>query len=331
MSALLSSFKLTSHLSHLMRGALLIGMMSYGYCAQAQTNTPVQLRVAGSDAINSATPFFAAQTQGYFKEAGLDVVYVTMAGGAAPMAAALKRGELDMALGAAAQYMGDIGRGVISGKLIGEFTDNNYVILGGNGITDIRQLKGKIFGISSYNAGDQLYAQAVLAHFGIKPDDMTWLPLGIPAARLSALLSGRVDGIEMVLTSMPENAKGKIILSADDSPVPFVSNAIFARQGIIDSNKPALQRFLAAVGKGAVWVRANVNESLKSCALSGASESACKIAIDVGTTAKSPYTWSATTKLNRSAIETMIPMVMVDIPQGKTMKVEDFADFSLTP
>lgn len=311
--------------------AAVIAAVACASAAHAQGGAVIQLKVAGSDAINSATPFFAAQTQGYFKEVGLEVTYLTMGGGAAPMAAALKRSEIDMALGAAAQYMGDIGRGVISGKLIGEFTDNNYVILGGNGITDIRQLKGKLFGISSYNAGDQLYAQAVLAHYGVKSDDLTWLPLGIPAARLSALLSGRVDGIEMVLTSMPESAKSKIILTADDSPVPFVSNAIFVRQAQLNSNRPALQKFLAAVGKGAVWVRQNPQEAMKACALSGASEAACKIAIDVATTAKSPYTWSATTKLNRSAIETMIPMVMVDIPQGRNMKVEDFADFSLTP
>jgi NitT/TauT family transport system substrate-binding protein len=297
--------------------------------ANAQSNAPLKIRVAGSDAINSALPFFVAQRQGYFKAAGLDVVYVTMAGGAAPMSAALKSGELDLALGAASQYMQDIARKLVPGKVIGEFTDNNYAILAKDGIKDPKQLKGKIFGISSPNAGDHLYAQAVLAHYGIGPNDVTWLSVGTPASRLSALLAGRVDGIEMTVTSLPQSSLNKVIITADDSPVPFVSNAIFARQAFIDSNKPALQRFMAAVGKGADWIRANAKDAVTPCLDSGATAEACKIAIDVALASKNPYTWSSTGKVNAGAIKEMIPIVAAVIPEAKNMTVNDFIDTTI--
>jgi ABC-type nitrate/sulfonate/bicarbonate transport system substrate-binding protein len=298
--------------------------------AKAQTAAaPVKIRVAGSDAVNSATPFFVAVRQGLFKQAGLDVTYVTVAGGAAPMAAAIKAGEVDIALGGAGEYMTEIAQGVIQGKIVGESTDNNYVIVGGNGITDIRQLKGKVFGISSHNGGDHLYSQAVLLHYGIKPDEVTWLPLGLPASRLAALLSGKIDGTEMVLTSMPDSAKSRIIISADDSPVPFVSNAIFARAGFIASNRPALQKFLATVGKGAEWTRAHPAEAVPACQDSGASEATCKIAIEVGTKSKNPYTWSSTSRVNTEAIKAMIPIVGAVVAEAKKLTVSDFVDTSI--
>ena len=53
--------------------------------------------------------------------------------------------------------MGDIARKVVPGKIIGEITDNNNIILGAVGVTDVRQLKGKVFGVSSFNAGDHLF------------------------------------------------------------------------------------------------------------------------------------------------------------------------------
>ncbi|HUO23437.1 MAG TPA: ABC transporter substrate-binding protein [Caulobacteraceae bacterium] len=286
----------------------------------------IPIRVAGAEGINSATPFFVAQQQGFFKDAGLDVSYVTLSGGAAAMAAALKANQLDVALGAASQWMSDQAQGVVSGKIIGEFTDNNYVILGGKGITDVRQLKGKAFAIASRNSGDHLYSEAVLSHYGIAPADVNWLPLGDPATRLGAMMAGRVDGTEMTLSTLPASAKDRVLVSADDSPVPFVSNAIFANDTLLTRNKPALQKFLAAIGKASDWIKAHPDAAIPACQVSGSDVAGCKIAIQVGTTTKNPYTWSSTTKVNTAAIQSMIPIVAAAAPQAKALTVGDIVD-----
>ena len=282
--------------------ALLIGALVASVpCAfaQAQTSKPVAIRVAGDDGTNSATPFFTALRLGLFQDAGLDVTFTT------------------------------IGGGLVPGKLIGQFTDNNYVILGREGITDIKQLKGKVFGISSISGGDHVYSEAVLAHFGIKTDDVTWLTLGNPATRLSALLTSKVDGIEMALTSMPENAKSRIILGADESPVPYIANAIFARQEFITARKPELQKFVAMIGKAADLIRKDPATGLRGCMDSGSSEAVCKNVIQVATSSKNPYTWSSTAKLHMEAIEAMIPIVGISVPQALKLTPKDYVEASI--
>ncbi|MBC2665307.1 ABC transporter substrate-binding protein [Novosphingobium flavum] len=289
----------------------------------------IPIRVAGFEGINSATPLFVAKKQGFFKEAGLDVTYISLSSGAAAVAAAIKVKEIDVGLGAASQWISDAARGAIQGKIIGEFTDNNYVILGGNGITDVRQLEGKIFAISAHNGGDHMYSQAVLKRFGVPADKVTWLPMGEPASRLSALTAGKVDATELPLTNLPAAARDKVILTPDNTPVPFVSNAIFARQGLIDANRDAVKKFVAAIGRASDWIRAHPAEAVPACRESGSSEAGCKTAIEVALAAKNGYTWSSTSKVNTAAIETMLPIVGTVVPQAAKMKVSDIVDASI--
>lgn len=289
----------------------------------------ITIKVAGYEGINSATPFFAAQQQGYFKDAGLNVEYVTIASGAPAVAAAIKSGEVDIGLGAASQWMSELGRGSIKGKIIGELTDNNYVILARPGIIDLAQLKGKIFAISAHNGGDHLYSQAVLAHFGLGPEDVTWLPLGAPSSRLSALSNETVDATEMTLTSLPPSFRDRVILDVDDAPVPFVSNAIFARQPLLDKHREAVKNFLAAIGKGSDWIRANPDKAVDACRVSGSTVDDCKYAIQVATNSKNAYTWSSNSAVNMDAITAMIPIVAHVVPQIENMTSTDLVDTTL--
>lgn len=289
----------------------------------------IPIKVAGSEGISSASPLFAAMQQGYFKEAGLNVTYISLSSGAAAMAAAMKTGAVDVGLGSATQWIGDTARGAIQGKLIGEFTDNNYVILGSDKIHSIRDLKGKTFAISSPDAGDHLYSKTVLAHFGVDPETVTWLQMGEPAARLTALSSGRIDATEMPLTSLPPSAQDRVLLSVEASPVPFVSNAIFVRQPLLDANRVAVARFLAAVGKGADWIRANPDKAVSACVRSGSSAKACQTTIATALASASPYTWSSTTRVNVEGIKAMIPIIATAVPQARGLTVEKIVDDTL--
>jgi NitT/TauT family transport system substrate-binding protein len=291
----------------------------------------VHIRVAGFEGITSATPLFVAQQQGYFKEADLDVTYITMSSGATAMAAALRAGEIDVGLGGASQWITDTARGAIKGKLIGELTDNIYVIAAGKGITDPRQLKGKIFAVSNRNGGDALYSQAALAKLGVAVGDIVWMQMGDPAARLGALIAGKVDATEVSLTSLPPRLKSQILVSIEQSPVTFVSSAIYARQPLLDANKSALTKFLAAMGKGADWARAHPAEAIPACLESGGSKEVCETTIKVASQSTNPYTWSSTSRLNVPGIEGMLPIIGAVVPQVKSMKIADITDSSVAP
>src|SRR5262249_11552246 len=154
-----------------------------------------------------------------------------------------------------------------------------------------------------------------LAHFGIGPDDATYLPVGIPSSRLAALLAGQGDAIQLALTAIPEKEKARIIVNADKSPVPFISFGVFVMQEFLKANRPALQKFLAAIGKGADWTRAHPDEALPICVDTGAKADDCKLAIQVAGTSKNPYTWSSTTRLNVDAVTAMMSIVVKLVPK----------------
>jgi len=110
------------------------------------------------------------------------------------------------------------------------------------GITDVRQLKGKIFGVSSLNAGDHIYSQAVLWHFrGSDPNDVTWLAVGGPASSVRRI-GDRTNrnAMESPVTTLAKKVRqANIILSADDSPTQFVSSGHFCQAAIHLDGKQA--------------------------------------------------------------------------------------------
>ena len=301
--------------------------------AKAQ-NAPVKIHLIGTDAQINQTPFFVAQKLGYFKDAGLDVSFAPLGGGAPAMAAALKSGQVDIAIAGALQHMQQIATNVISGKIIGVLDDTaGYEVLATNGISDVKGLKGKIFGISSYNGGDQYWAQGVLGKSGLTPDDVTWLPVGVPTARVAALTTGKIDAtvIGVRQTGVPASAKDRIkaIANEENSGVPFVGGALFVRQEFLNTNKPALQRFLAALGKGSVWTREHPDEAIPACQETGAKAEDCKTNIAAQIAAKDTYTWSATTRVDADGIKAMLELYAPAITQFKGMKLEDFIDASV--
>ena len=320
----------------LKRIALAASLLVVAGCSKQedQTGKPnanglVSIRVGGSEGINTAIPLFVAMRQGFFRDAGLDVTFHSLSGGTTAVVAALKAGEIDATVGNATQWISEQARGALDGKIVGEITDNMYVFLGAKGITNIAQLKGKIFAISNHNGGDDIYAHAVLSHYGVSADDVVWLPLGEPASRLSALVAGKVAATELSLTNLPPSAKDMVILGPDKNEVPFVSNAIFVRQGLLAANKPALKKFVAAIGRASDWIKQHPDQAIPACQETGTSAEGCKNAIQVAMNSGNEFTWSSTTRVNVKAIAAMLPAIAAIVPQAKGMKVSDVVDESV--
>ena len=317
--------KAARKLLHVATWATTLTMLS---AAQAGAAAPVRIRVGGTEGMNHAVPFFVAMKHGFFKDAGLDVeLSVTTPG--APMNAALRAGNLDVAIASTAQFLASIAQGVLKGKVIGENTDKAYLMLAKKGITSPAQLRGKTFAVSGLNSGDHVWAEAVLAHYGIKPNEVNWVAVGNPGTRFAALVQGSVDATQMNAGSLPEKAKQYVLLDVDKSPLSWIANGIFANQKMIDSNKPALQKFLAAIGKGASLARAHPDVAIAGCLDSGSNQAVCKEIVGFFLTSKNPYNWSSKSTVDRPAIEAMLPPIATVVPAARHMKAEDFVDFSI--
>ena len=291
----------------------------------------VTVHVGVTGGSDDATPFYAADKLGYFKDAGLNVDYTLIAGGDTAVSAALSSNSLDVALQSASQWVSDIAKKAVTGKIVGEYTDHNYDILARPGITSVTQLKGKVIGISSQNAGDQIYLEAVLQHYGISPSDVTFLAVGSPTTRLSTLEAGKIDAMEMPVTEVPASAGHYVMLTAAASPVPVVSQAVFANESFIDGNSAALKKFMAAIGRASTWVRGNQAAAVQYCELSQATAAACTTTIKDATNASvsGAYTWSSTWGLNVSGFETTLTAVAAVVPQAKGLTTSDILDTAI--
>lgn len=290
----------------------------------------INIRVGLGSGVNDATPFFAAYQEGFFKKAGLNVTYTTLAGGGTAMDAAFAGGQIDVGIGNATQFISDDAKKVISGKLIGEFTDRNYAILGAKGITSVSQLAGKTLGVSTLDNGDQMFLEAVLAAKGIDPSSESYLALGAPSSRLSALSLGKIAATESPVTEIPASFKSDVILSNTQSPVSFVSDAIFATSSFLPDTT-ALHKFISAIDEASEWVRAHPSAAVKPCELSETSAAACAsgIQISLDNSESSPYTWSATTALDPVSLTQTLAAIARIVPQAKKLTVADIADTAI--
>lgn len=312
-------------------GMAMAGALLFTGVSDVRAQSAITVRLGGSDTTTNSTPFFVALRKGWLEEAGFDAEYITIGGGAAPMAAAMRISEIDMAIGGASQFIDGVAKGIFSGKIVAEMVDSNYHVLGAEGISEIADLKGKVIGIQSYNSSDHLYLIAVLEAFGIAQDEVTWLPMGAPVARVAALTNGNIDATQMARTAMAPGTEDMIILDADDSPVQTVATVLFADQRFIDAHREELKKFLAVLGEATEWVRANPEEAVPLCAHGGATEERCADGLAAALSAKSKYTFSSTGWINVEGIETMIDQVAVVTPEAADLQVSDVADVTLAP
>lgn len=289
------------------------------------------IRVIFTGLAPEQTPFFAAVQQGYFKAAGLNVTYGTISGGDTAVQAAMVQGSVDVVTGGAIEWITDLSHKAISGKIVGEITDQNYDILARPGITSVSQLKGKKIGISGPGGGDDVYMKAVLSKYGIGLTDASYLTVGNPTSRLAALESGNIDATEIPITDLPANTKPNVILGATQSPVTLVSLSMFATQKFLSSNAANLAKFTAAIGKGAEWVRANPTAAVKACEASGSTASQCTASIarmtDSSQTDK--WTWSSTSAVNVAGIQSTIDAAVEAYPAVKGMSAASIVDTSI--
>src|SRR6202789_348300 len=125
-------------------------------------------------------PIFLAKEGGYYQKYGLDAKLVS---GEAQMT----NYPMDQAMQAA---MRD-GSLVIMGSPLNRAL---FAMMTRNDVQNIRDLKGKKFGVSQLGDPPYSFALAILGKYGIGPRDVEWIPLGTDGnGRVAALVSSRVD------------------------------------------------------------------------------------------------------------------------------------------
>jgi len=281
---------------------------------------------------STLTPFYVAVDQGFFKKQGLNVTVQKFSGGGATSVAALATGSVQVASGGPTNFIGDLAKKVISGRLFGMTVDAGYDLVTAKGITSISQLKGKNIGVSGVNSSDYMFLAATLARYGITTSDVTFVTAGTTAERLIALSSGKIDAIADQAAFRPsELAVGNVLLKIEDNPVQLPTVAFYAADSFIKSNPGALKKWIVAMGQAVAWTKQPANEAavVKDCESgSGSTASQCQqtIAWAKSQSSVDPYTWSSTFGLNTKSLQAAIQAVGLVIPAAKSLTLADVAD-----
>ena len=134
---------------------------------------------------------YIAKEAGYFEKYGLDVNMVFAVHPAA--IAMVISGEAVMTNYPLEQAMLAASKDASLAIVGSPFSKSLFALMAGKQFTNVRELKGKRFGVSQLGDAPYNYAVSLLAKFGLTPRDVEWTPIGTDVnGRAAALASGRV-------------------------------------------------------------------------------------------------------------------------------------------
>jgi ABC-type nitrate/sulfonate/bicarbonate transport system substrate-binding protein len=278
-------------------------------------------------------PLYIALREGFFKKAGLDVESQALSGGTPSAMASFASGAVNILSLSAPELIQYVAKKVINGKAFGEIVDQSYDIVSSRAITRIEDIKGKTIGISSPNSGDQIYFLALMQHYGISPNDVTFITSGNPLTRIAALAAGSIDVTAATNVQRDQATKaGTILLKSGDSPVQFPTNVFIANRDLLDNHKPLLKKFLSVLSETMVWMRANPAAAAADCAATlGATVDVCTTlnALNFDQSVQSKFTWSSTLAVSVEGMKSALAVMAAIDPDAKNLTVDDVADTSI--
>jgi len=145
-----------------------------------------------------------ASKRGFFKNEGLDVEVIRM--NANVSIPALSTGDIDYTM-----VFASVIRGALRGlpmKVVASFMDSStHMLIARPEHKAIKDLKGKILGVSTFGATADVAARMMIRHSGIDPErEIKIIVLGPDRARFAALREGIVD---VIVISPPADSEAK--------------------------------------------------------------------------------------------------------------------------
>ncbi|MEK6562599.1 MAG: ABC transporter substrate-binding protein, partial [Candidatus Binatota bacterium] len=164
--------------------------------------------IVGISSVNIAfLPVYVTQEKGFFKDEGLDVLFVMFNAGST---------NLQALIGGDIQIMGSAFVETIGGRAAGFDVKNfwgicnlmPFQLYSQPGFNSMKEAKGKRFAISRFGSLTDFLTRATLNHFGINPKEVTIMQIGSTPARFAALTAKGVDA-SIVWFPVTEIAKSK--------------------------------------------------------------------------------------------------------------------------
>ncbi|HYG08142.1 MAG TPA: ABC transporter substrate-binding protein [Stenotrophomonas sp.] len=223
-----------------------------------QTPRSVSISV-GSYNLNNL-PFFVADAQGYFRDAGLDVRTENFAGGGSTVLQALVSGSTDVAVGSFDHSILMQAKGQSIQAFVMLARNVGLVLAGTERSTfDPQQpqsIRGMRIGVTAPGSTSDFFVRYFLTRHGIAQEDVSVVGVGSAASAVAALEQGKVDllvNYDPAATLIEARGSGRILIDARGEAGaaqvfggPYPTSVLLARRSFLEQNPDIAQRIAGA-------------------------------------------------------------------------------------
>jgi len=258
------------HRRHLLRAAAAApALAALPAIVRAQAIEKPKLTVAvGGKNLLYYLPLTIAETQGYYKQEGLEVTIADFAGGSRALEAMIG-GSADIVSGAFEHTINM----QVKGQRLRAFALQGrapQIVLGINPKTmpnfkSLAELKGKKLGVTAPGSSTNILANFVLAKVGLKPGDVAIIGIGAGSGAVGAMRSGQIDAIsnlDPVITQLSRSGDLRIVsdtrIVAEADRVfggPMPAGCLYTQQSFLDKNPKTAQALANAIVRADKWIQ----------------------------------------------------------------------------
>jgi NitT/TauT family transport system substrate-binding protein len=247
-------------------GLAVVVLTAHAVATVAQT-THVRVGWCAKTVSSAATPFAVAMKMGWFKQEGIDVELVPLAGSADCTKNIVSR-EIMFALPSVEPLAIARAQGVKAKIFYTAYQGNIYGIAvpQDSPIQKISDLKGKTIGVISMGSGGVPVAKALVATSGMNPDrDVNIVVAGEGAQTAAMVRSKQVDALSQFDTqyAMVENAGVKLRLLDTKDIDRFPSNGFLALEESLKSKRQEAIGVARGYAKGTVFAITNPEAAVR--------------------------------------------------------------------
>lgn len=222
--------------------------------------------IVGLSSVNIAfLPAYVAQEKGFFKDEGLDVLFVMFNAGST---------NLQSLMGGDVQIMGSAFVETLGGRAAGFDIKNfwgicnlmPFELYASPKLASLKDSKGKRFAISRFGSLTDFLTRATLQHHGVDPKDVTILQIGSTPARFAALSAGAVDASVMWFP-VTEIAKSQGYRKLFDLKTIFPEwpyETFAARETWLAKERADASKFLRAYQRGVKHTVENKDDGIRA-------------------------------------------------------------------
>jgi NitT/TauT family transport system substrate-binding protein len=240
-----------------------------GLPAASWAQSPARLEkvtVAGwSKPITEITPLLVEEDKGFYKAQGVDLGYISGAGGGDAIRNILS-GQAEVAFTDPGSFFSALDKGEKLRAIYDIYPQNvfNVVSLKSANINKPADLKGKKIGVYSLASGTRQNLLVLLHQAGLSESDVTIVVTGL--LNFAPLLQGQVDATAATDTGLLVGRRrgvGDVNVMEVKDYLNVSSDMFVVREEVYQQKKDLLKRFLKAYRNSAAWMIAEPQEAAR--------------------------------------------------------------------